>query len=173
MENSAAPSATSIGLRYGLLVGLIICLASFIIRLLITDPNSPINNIIYVVLIVGIILAHRDYKAQNQGFLSFGQGLGLGLLTALVAGLVTGLFSYIYAEYIDPEYMSTIIEAMRTQMETQGRSAEQIETTVGWMTKMMSGPIVIGTVLLSMLFWGLIISLITSAFTKHNRPEFE
>ncbi|TGE15843.1 DUF4199 domain-containing protein [Hymenobacter elongatus] len=175
MENATTPatSPSSIGLRYGLLVGLLVCIVSFLIKLVITDPSSQVNNIIYVVLIVGIILAHKAYKQQNQGFMSFSQGLGIGLLVALIAGLVSGVFSYIYAEFIDPTYITTIMEGMRAQMEGQGRTQEQIDISISWMQKLMTGPMILATVLLAMFFWGLIISLIASAFTKHNRPEFE
>ncbi|MCB2411173.1 DUF4199 domain-containing protein [Hymenobacter lucidus] len=175
MENSTAPAAstTSIAIRYGLLAGLVMCLLSFVIRLLFTDPANPVNNVIYLALIAGIILAHKDYKRQHQGFMSFGQGLGLGLLIALVAGVVSGLFSYVYAEFIDPESVTNMIEGMRAKMETEGRSQDQIDTSISWMQKMMTGPFMIATVILGVLFWGLIISLVASAFTKHNRPEFE
>ena len=88
----------------------------------------------------GIYLAHQYFKAQNGGFMSYGQGLVIGMLVSMVSGLLTGFFNYLYRTLIDPEMNGRMLETVRAKMEEGGNmSDEQIESAVNMTAKFSSG----------------------------------
>lgn len=105
----------------------------------------------------------------------YGQGVMIVLVLSLVSGVMSGLFNYIYVNFIDPEYALR----MRTDFEAWMNSfgsipEEQIEKGMADMSdEKIKSPIQIGKATLSSAIGGVIVGLIVSIFTKHNRPEFE
>ncbi|UOQ77981.1 DUF4199 domain-containing protein [Hymenobacter sp. 5516J-16] len=175
MENTATPAVTpaSVGIRYGLITGVIIAILSFVQLAFIEDPETPFRWLGALVGVAGIVLAHKSFKQLNHGFMSYGQGLRIGTILSAVAGAVSSLFSYLYVNFIDPEYMNRVMELTRSRMEEKGLDDAQIDQAIAMAQKFSSGPITILFGLLVSVLMGFIVSLIISAFTKHSRPEFE
>ncbi|HEX8426142.1 DUF4199 domain-containing protein [Hymenobacter sp.] len=177
MENTATPvSANAVAIRYGLITGLIWLIIDFIFRATgLSFKYSLYLPTSLLVYIVGIIMAHRYFKQQNGGFMRYGQGVMIVLVLSLVSGVMSGLFNYIYVNFIDPEYALR----MRTDFEAWMNSfgsipEEQIEKGMADMSdEKIKSPIQIGKATLSSAIGGVIVGLIVSIFTKHNRPEFE
>jgi hypothetical protein len=173
---STAVTPVSTGIRYGILTGLIWIVVDFVLR--VTELSFKYS--IYLsasigVYILGIILAHRFFKQNNQGFMTYGQGLLIVVVLSLISGLMSGVFNYIYVNFIDADYALR----MRTDFETwmssmPGVQEEQIEKSLeGMSDEKVKSPLQIGKSMLGGAFGGLITGLIISIFTKHNRPEFE
>ena len=175
MENTStsAVTPTSVGIRYGVLIGIASIIFSMVLFMTNAD-QSPARWLGLIIIIGGIYLAHGFFKRNNAGFMSYGQGLGIGVIVSAVAGLLSGIFNYIYVSFIDPTYMERIMEATRAKMEEGGNmSDEQIDQAIAMSQKFSSGPISILFAILGSILIGLILSLIISAITKHSRPEFE
>lgn len=163
----------SVGVRFGLLTGLVSIIASFGINATHLE-SSPARYLTTGVLVVGIILAQRDFKQRNAGFMSYGQGLGSGTMLSVVVGLLSTAFTYVYANFVDPEMMTRVLDKARTDMEVKGSMSDaQIDQAMAMSSKFTSGPILLVIVIVGSIFTGLIISLITSAFIKNAKPEFE
>ena len=175
MERTATPAVTptSVGIRYGLYVGIVSSILSFIQLAVFTDPETPFRWLSALVGIAGIWFAHKQFKQLNSGFMSYGQGLGIGTVLSAVGGLISSIFSYIYITFIDSEYMNRVMELQRVKMEERGMDDAQIEQGMAWAQKFSGGPMIIIFGVLGALIMGFIISLIVSAFTKNTRPEFE
>lgn len=175
MENTSTPvSTTSVALRYGLLTGVVSVIYSFILLATNLEQNTALSLLSIVILVGGIFLAHKTYKESNGGFMSYGQGLGIGTLVSLVAGILGGIFRYVYVEFIDPSVTQRAIDQARAKFEEAGTMSDaQIDQTIQMTQRFSSGPMgVVMTVLGSALI-GFLLSLIIAAITKHNRPEFE
>lgn len=115
------------------------------------------------------ILAHRN---QNlNGFITYKQSLGIGLLISLVAGVVLALYQLLFNLYIAPEMAVNLMNEAKRQMIESNTSEEDMERTLS-MFKKMSEPlyIVLGGIAGSF-FLGLIASLIISSFTKKEDPD--
>ena len=170
---AAAPTLSSIALRYGVLTGLISVVFSLILFLTKTD-QSGVRWLGTLISAGGIYLAHVQFKKHNGGFLEYGQGLKLGVLLSLVAALISSVFFIFYTTVVDTGYTAHMMEVTRTQMEAKGTmSEEQIEQAMSITSKFMTTPAMFGFGLLIGVFSGFIVSLIVSAITKNSRPEFE
>ncbi|GAB3297474.1 DUF4199 domain-containing protein [Hymenobacter tenuis] len=175
MENTTTTTTTtsSVGIRYGLITGILSTILSFLQLTLVEDPETPLRWLSGIVFIVGIVLAHKYFKQHNSGFMSYGQGLTIGVIVSVVAGIISSVFSYIYINFIDPDYMNRVMDITRSRMEERGMDDAQVDQAMAMASKFSSGPITIIFGLLSALLIGFILSLVISAFTKHTRPEFE
>ena len=174
MEINTTPvSTTSVGLRYGLLTGLVSIIISF--GLFATNQEtSPLRYATFAVLIGGMVLAMISFKQNNQGFMSFGQGVGIGTVLSAVVGVLSGIFSYVYMNFIDTGVVGRMTEKIRADMEARGgMSDEQIDSAMALSGKMMNGPFMLAAALLSTVLIGVILAMIISAFIKHAQPEFE
>lgn len=171
--HSTSVSPTSVGMRYGLLTGLISVILSFGLFAAHLE-QSPLRFASFLVLVAGIVLAMRHYKENNHGFMRFGEGVGIGVVLSAVVGALSAIFTYVYMNIIDPEVVGRMMEKARADMEARGGlSDEQIDQGMALAGKFMNGPIMMVGVMLGTLFFGLLLSLLVSAFIKHSKPEFE
>lgn len=113
-------------LRYGLLSGLTI-LVLFLATFLIfgKDQNYGVSEIVgYSIIVLSMLFVffgikhYRDH--ENNGAISFGTGLKLGVLIVLIPAIVFGLYNVLYVAVIDPEftekYYSAEIERLRSTL---------------------------------------------------------
>jgi uncharacterized membrane protein YhaH (DUF805 family) len=169
MENQqevSTPTARSVGVKWGLISALIS--VAFFLILVIAGTNAFDNKwgwVNSVFTIVLMVLAHREFKQQGDGYMTYGQGVGIGFWMTLVSLLIGGLVTYVYANIIDPDTMQNFYEMQRIQMEERNVPDEQIEIALEWTRKLFWVFYAIGG-----LVGGLIIALIVSIFTKKDNP---
>ena len=174
METNTTPvTTTSVGLRYGLLTGLVSIIISFGLFVA-HQESSPLRYASFAALIAGLVLAMQNFKQNNQGFMSFGQGVGIGAVLSAVVGVLSGIFSYVYMSFIDPEVVGRMTEKIRADMEARGgMTDEQIDQAMAMSAKFMNGPFTLVAALLGTVLIGVILAMIISAFIKNAQPEFE
>jgi hypothetical protein len=163
------PSVMAIGLKYGLFLGLISIAISLVTTMLGRNPldSNWINMVVSLAVTVAlVVLAHKNFKENNEGFMSYGQGLGIAMVAILVSIVLTGIYTFIYTKFIDPTAMDSVWEKAAADMEAKGQDEEQIETALGFAKNLFWLFFVLGGA-----FWGLIVGLIVSIFTQKNEPE--
>jgi hypothetical protein len=171
--NSATVTSTSVGLRYGLLVGLISIIFSFVLFVTQAD-QSPVRWLGLIILIGGMVMAHNAYKQANGGFMNYAEGLGIGALMSVVSGVLSTAFSYVYMTFVDEGYMGRIMDTTRAKMEAQGNMTDdQIDQAMSMAQKFSSGGWMVLFGILGSLLFGFLIALVVSAITKNSKPEFE
>lgn len=164
-------SVKSVSLKYGLILG-IISIVFFLIAALTGDPTSSIWQWVGVLFtIVLIVMAHREFKKEGDGFMTYGQGLGVGTLVALISSVISAIFMYVYIKFIDDNYLANMQQMQIEQMEAQGMTEEQIEMGLKISETMSSPEMLVVFAILGGVFFGFLISLIVSAFTKNTNPE--
>lgn len=168
-------TVSQIGLRYGIIIGLVFIVYGLILEFLNLDieMTQNLNYISYIFLIIGLVLAHNAYKEGGDGYMSIGQGLKIGMLISLVGGVLSGMFSYIYIKFIDDSMLTKIKDLQIEKMEEQGMDDAQIEQTMAIAGKFTSAEMIPVWAILGMLFIGFILSLIVSLFTKKANPTLE
>ncbi len=124
----------------------------------------PIN---IAILWMGI-KAVREESADKS--LSYGQGVGAGVLISLYSGLMSGLYNFIHFKYVAPEFFDYQMEMIRTKWAAAGMSSTQMEQAETITSKFM-GPVATAIMTPVMaVFFGLILTLIISAILKRPAP---
>ncbi len=120
-----------------------------------------------------LVLALREVREENDGFMSYGQGLGSSTLLGAIWGVIAGGFNYIYLQFIDQGVVQKQLDLARERLEDQGLTESQIEDAEK-ITKMMMGPGVqfVIVVLVTIVFM-FILGLIVSGVLKREKSVFE
>ncbi|MDN5215857.1 DUF4199 domain-containing protein [Fulvivirgaceae bacterium BMA12] len=168
------PTVFQTGLKYGLILALINIGVSLITNLAGQGANQWLAFFIIVIFFAIVcFMAHKAFKDNGDGFMSYGQGLGIGAVMGLVAGLLSSIFSAIYVSYIDNSAMEEATQKQIEKMEERGMSDAQIDQAVEMMSMFQTPVMIVGFGLLYIFILGFIISLIVSAITKNSNPEAE
>ena len=168
---STTPSTARVALKAGLITGLVMTVYSLILNMAGLPQSSPLHYLSFLMLVGGLVYGMRDFKGQNGGFLSYGQGLGVGTLTAGVAGLLSSLVSTFYVKFVDPTVLQRTMDEQRVKMEERGMSDAQIEQAVKIAESMTGFSFLIAT--LVMLFFGFLLSLVIAAILKRDQDVFD
>ncbi len=120
-----------------------------------------------VILALGI-KAVRD--ESPGGYMSYGKGVGTGVLISLFSGLMSAVYNFIHLKFVNTQFADYQMELIRAKWEKAGMSADQMEKAEGF-ARMTMGPIAqaIATPIVVVVF-GLIIALIAAAFLKRPAP---
>jgi hypothetical protein len=122
-----------------------------------------------------MISAARTFKAENEGVMSFGQGLLSSWFTGIVGCIISLFFTYILFNFIDPslkekaaEAALKMIEAFAGSMpeEEYDKAIEKIENTDSFSIQAQLTNLIFMSVI------GIIPSLIIAAMTKNDSNEF-
>jgi hypothetical protein len=117
----------------------------------------------WLILLVGIVLAIRAQRAAGGGTLSYGRGVGTGVLTAIVWSLAVSVWSFIYTSAINPDFIEFMVQFQLDEMERKGMAPEMIDAAEK-VIRMMSHPLlsaVMGVVTFGV--FGTVVSLIAAA----------
>jgi Protein of unknown function (DUF4199) len=175
MENKT--STSKFALQCGVLFGVIMILEFVIGYILNIDPttNQSFGVIIsvlnyFILPAILIYVACNAYKTKlNNGFISFGQCLKIGVTICIIAGLLYGLFSAAFGMMF-PEYFEEMMKKMRIVMRDKNpeMTSEQIDMAITMSKKFMNPIISIPITVIMYAFIGLIISLIIGAIVKKD-----
>jgi len=181
MENSTESTASSsiIALKYGFIYGLLSFLFSTLVNVMgwaedFQESVGWISGIWSLLLSVTVLfLCLREYREQNEGFISYGQGLGLATLSGVISGLVAGAFNYIYIQFIDNTVMQRQLDLARERREDQGLSASQIQSAEEVTSLFMNPGVQFVVVVITSLIFNFLLGLIIAAVVKREKPIFE
>ena len=163
----------SAGIRYGVISG-VIGIALFVVMTILSISMTEGPGRWVGLLITGVLIyfAHKYYKDNGDGYMSIGQGTGIGFWLALVSTAISSVFSYIYMKFIDASFIENAMDEARRKMEEQGNlSDEQIDQAMSITEKFMTPEIMLGTGLFFGVIIVVIIALIISLITQKRNPE--
>jgi hypothetical protein len=181
MDNTSESRVSSsiIALKYGFISGLLSFLFSTLVNVLGWAENFQesigwISGVWSLVLAVTLIyLCLREFREQNQGYIAYGQGLGLATLLGAISGLIAGGFNYIYIEFIDNSVIQRQMDLAREKMEDQGLSASQIQSAEEVTRLFMNPGLQFVIVVITSLIFNFLLGLLVSAIVKREKPIFE
>lgn len=174
MENPAQDklSVRSVGIRYGLILAAVSVIFFLLASMLsLNTTEGPARWVSLVFMTVIFILGHKYYKENGDGFMSYGQGMGIGFWASLLSSVISSAFTYVYVKFIDTSWMETIKEMQLEQMEKQGLSDEQIEMSMSMMERFSTPEMIFIFGIIGGVFLGVILSLIITIFTQKNNSS--
>jgi hypothetical protein len=166
------PSQAALALKWGVISALATIILSTAINISGLWKVTGVSMFAFLPMIVILVLCMKEFRENNGGFMAFGEGLSIGMLTSAVSALISSLWGLVYTSIIDPTFMGQIREFQIEQMEEKGLGDEQIEAAMKMSEKFTSGSMTFLFGLLGTLFFAFIFSLIISAILKKNRPVF-
>jgi FtsH-binding integral membrane protein len=171
MENQA--NSKSIILNNGVILGV----ASIVLSLVMyatgnhLDPHWSIS-IVSVALFLGLIIyGTKKFKEANEGFMSWGEGVKVGVGIAIVAGLIVVIYNYIFMNFIEPDLMSQMTEVQNQKFLDEGMTEEQIEAANEIGKSFQTPGIMAAMGIISYAIGGFIVAAITSAIMKKSEEE--
>lgn len=159
----------SFALTYGLILGAVSVI--FALMLYSVDLHYKGGVMVGVVSIaitlILIVLGIYQFKKANNGFLTFGQGLKVGVGISLIGGIVGIIFNLLMSNVIDPDMMTKALEFQKGELLANTKmTPEQVENQLE-MGKKFSTPTM--QVLFGLLFsivLGFVFSLIPALALK-------
>jgi hypothetical protein len=166
-------STARVALKYGVLVSVVIMVYTTIINVSGLSQNQVLSSLQFVFMIAAIVMAMKDYKDQNKGFMTYAEGLGLGTLLSAVMGLLVSAFSTFYNRFIDGSILTQALDKVRMDMEQRGMDDAQIDQSMEVAQKFMSPGIMFISGIFMSILTGFIVSLVVSAIFRKEKPVFE
>ncbi|MBI1768222.1 MAG: DUF4199 domain-containing protein [Bacteroidetes bacterium] len=175
MEETTTPAVTtrSAGIRYGLILAVVSIAYFLIFNMLGVDVSQGPGSwgrLVYCAAL--IFLAHKYFKDNGSGFMSFGEGFGISFWMALISSVISSVFTYIYVTFIDTGFIQQMMDRTREAMEEKGSMSEdQIDQAMNITAKFMTP----GMLLVFGVIFGIIIisivGLVVTIFTQKKNPE--
>ncbi len=172
MEEQITPLKT--GIKYGLYLGIFGIVWQLISHYggleNFEDPMATSNWISGIGSYVGgfiiTFLGIKYFRENNEGLLTFGEGMSVGLFIGLFAGLIGAIFMFIYASYIVPDFGEAVLSNAIDPDEISADEAEAMENMMGFATS----PIFMAfSALIGSIIGGVIYGLIGSAILKKGQ----
>jgi hypothetical protein len=160
---------------YGLFIGLALVLLSTVDHLLgFYSTNKFFNLLTYAIPAGGIVWGALQFRNKEaEGFMSYGQVVGYGVLAAVFFGIIMAIYTILLVTVIDPSYVDRVQALAAEQLYATGTLTEhQIDQALEMSAKMLRNPAwSFISNLVGALLEGLIISLIAGIFIRRNRPS--
>lgn len=154
----------------GLLIAGIVIIISLVTMMFTRNTSSPGSGwLTYGVIIIGLIFTINAYAKSKDNFVSFGELFSYGFkATAVYTVIFIGFLLLVSLMF--PDFKTSAIEAMRTQIENQGAyTDEQAEQAIA-LTEKYFWVFAIGGSMLGFVVVGAIGSLLGAAIAK-KRPQ--
>lgn len=172
----------STAIRYGLLASAFIIVVNifnvFVLAKTADYNTQEIAGYLTIALsMIFVFFGIRHYRDKvNNGYLSFGQGLKIGLLIALMPALLFGLFNVLYVEVINPgwqdEYYGHYVESIKASA-----SAAELPAKLEALEKQkqfFSSPLMTFLVMAATVFIiGAIVAIISSLALRRGRNRVD
>lgn len=165
------PSTARLALKWGIIVSVILSIYTVVIYMSGLFKIGYLSFLGYLFLLLGIILAAREFRSMNNNYLSFGECLGLGTLVSAITGLISSMFTYVYISMIDTTLMQQMQDLQREQMESRGLTEEQINQAMEMAAAFTRPSVMFLMGLFMYALIGFVLSLIVSAVMKRDKPE--
>lgn len=172
MEEQITPG--QVAKKYGLIYALVSTVITLIPMLTETAVSVGIMLIFVniIVAMVFFILAGKEFKKLNGGYMTFGEGFKINMIAASIVAGVRSIIVYVYVKVIDTGYGERMAEMMKDQWERGGMQEEQVEQMSGMMSGMTNPEITLFSGIITMMLGGLIWGAIAAAITKSEEDEF-
>ncbi|OZI07520.1 hypothetical protein BWI93_14385 [Siphonobacter sp. BAB-5385] len=176
------PSTARIAMKWGAISGIVTAVFSISYQALNMMPDDPMKanmgwglltnflQIGFTVLV--LVLAMREFRTHNEGYISFGQGVGIAALTGAVWGVLSAGLILIYTQFIDNSAQEKTLRALRNAYEERGMTEEQTETAMRFVTLMTNPGFSFVMTILTGVIVGTVLGLIVAAVVKRDRPMF-
>jgi nitrate/nitrite transporter NarK len=167
-------SAKQIMINYGLLlafVGIVISLVNFSFGD-IYKPHWSVQVVSTLAIVAFVVLGIKKLKESNGGLLTLGEAIKTGIGITFIAAIISIIYFYLFANFIEPNFIHNIIEVNRQNMlDKMPDVSDEILTRQAEMTQKYFYIFTFGGIIFFNLFLGFVISLIAGLIMKKTDEE--
>lgn len=172
-EVNATPAATprAAGIRFGLIAAVIGIVYFIILNVAGLVGEKIWSWVSYLITAVIIFFAHKYYKENGDGFMSYSQGVGISAWIGLISSVIGSVFMYIYIKFIDTTFIETIKDKQLEEFQRRGMSDQQIDQAQKFTGMFTTPEVIFGFALIGGIVAAVIIGLIVTIFTQKKNPQ--
>ncbi|HPC97982.1 MAG TPA: DUF4199 domain-containing protein [Bacteroidales bacterium] len=151
----------------GLILGMLSIVYTLVMYFLDLMFNKAQGYIFLLVLIVVIFFMLKSYRDNYlHGFIKYGQSVGAGVIIFLYLSIISAIFTYILYKFIDPGLIEKQLAMVEETLVNRGMPQQAIDSGMAVQRKIMVPEIIAPLSILSIMFYGTVISLLVSIFVK-------
>ena len=167
-------STRKAGSLYGLYYGAFFVVFSFLLYSTKLDGNLLLNLTGWGIFIGVMVMAMRKFKEGNEGYMSFGQGMGVGFFYTLITGIISSIFDTLYLTVVNPQMLQDQLDKSIAIFESNPNMTDEQLETMAELAQTFSHPVILFFIALFGAFViGIIIALIVAAVIKKDNPELD
>ncbi|MEM1135643.1 MAG: DUF4199 domain-containing protein [Bacteroidota bacterium] len=171
-DNIDKVSVKSIGIKYGIILGLFNIGYSLLLQLTGLAGEQSLGYLSFAFMIIILVFAYREFKGYNDGFMKLGQGISLGMLIVVISSVFSSIFTYLYLKLVDDSMIQMIADVTREEMmKNPNLSDEQIEQALAMTANFTTPEMILVFGIIGGLFFGFLISLVMSLIFRKENPE--
>ena len=126
------PSVGKEALRYGAVIAAILILLSLVAYVSNLSGNKVLGWLENIIIIGGLVWAMKNFRDKHLGgYMEFGQGVSVGVLTSLFGGSINSLYAFVFLKYIDPSALEELKEVSIESVMRGGYSDAELEMMDG------------------------------------------
>jgi hypothetical protein len=174
----ASEKSYATGVKYGLIAGI-----TYVVLLFVQYKYTAVNPVsfaltklaTFIIIIALFVFAGLARRKELGGYADFRSVLQPLIITIIITEVMYGLFSYIYLNYIDPQFLDNFLNNITAWFEKKGLSQDQIDKQMEMYRNNTTKP-TIRDVLFGIATWIVIdavFGIIIAAVLRRKRPPFE
>ena len=123
-------------MNWGAVLGLLLIMLSLALYLL--DLNeSGLTGIAYVFIIGVICYGIFQRRKEQNGFISYGEGLATGTAISFFGGVIAAFYSFLHMSFIDTHQLERLLANMEDQLFESGAPQSQVDIMMGMYEKIL------------------------------------
>lgn len=164
-------------MTYGAVLGVFMVLVSLIFYIMDINPQQSTVGMLatYGAIIGMMIYGIVSYKKLGGGYITFGEAFKTGLSVVFFGSLIQAFYIYIFAGFIEPEFITKMLEEAEAEMlrSNPEMTDAQLDQAMMYTEKFMSPGMMAFWTILGQAILGAVLSLVASAFLKKDNPNFQ
>ncbi|MEH6679372.1 MAG: DUF4199 domain-containing protein [Sediminicola sp.] len=167
------PTTGKFALNYGLILGalgIVFSLMLFSLDMHYQGGMVVIGTSIVMFLAI-IVWALLQFRKANNGLMSFGQGLKIGVGISLVAGIIGTIMNQVMEHVIDPDMVVKAMDYQKAMMLEKGMTAEAINNQMKMAEPFQTPLMKILFGLLFSIIFGFLLTLIPALVLKKKETN--
>lgn len=157
--------------KYSMIIAAVLFIYTVILYVTGLAMATGVNLLAFVIYIVLLVIALKEYRRKNNGYMTFGAAALAGILISVISRIIGSTLNAIYLAFIDDSVLDDMLDQTIQALEaTPGINSDQLEMLTGIYEKVFTPvgifciEVIVGTIA------GIIVSLITAAILKNPPP---
>ena len=177
-QPSSKPNSTSVGVKWGLIAGLVSCVVTTVNFMFILKSSYVafliMSLLSFVVTLVLSGMGAAEQRRAQGGYITFKEAFRVVFITVLIATIIGTIYGLVYVKAIDPGSVDRMKESTLTFMERMGTPQDAIDDTAANFDKQNMGSMSFGRVMLgaaqSLIIYSLL-GLLVALIVRRRHPE--